>query len=55
MSIYNKYKTHEIWEILDQAVKDLEQNSDIEITTNRDYVIGYIAKEIIDNKEKSKK
>lgn len=36
----------ELWEIIRQCLENLEENQDINITTNKEYVIGYICKMI---------
>jgi len=46
MSKYNEYQNTDLWKKLDKILKDLEENSDIEITTKRDLVIGYICKKL---------
>lgn len=46
--IYNKYKTYPLWKKLDQLIADLESNKDIQITTSRNNVIGYLVKNILE-------
>jgi hypothetical protein len=46
MSPYEKYKNSELWIKLNDILKELEENQDIEITTHRDYVIGYLCENL---------
>jgi len=46
---YDEYKNNDLWEIVKTAIRDLEHNQDIKITTDDDYVIWYIVKSIIKN------
>lgn len=43
---YNKYKTIPLWKKLDKLINNLEANNDIQITTAREKVIGYLVKHI---------
>lgn len=36
----------ELWEILDRCVRELEHNSDIELRTDRRYVVGYLCQRL---------
>ena len=50
------YRSHEdtlLWTTLDRALSDLEQNSDIVITTARPYVVGYICDQLARAKAKA--
>jgi hypothetical protein len=42
--LYDKYLNFKIWKILDKAIADLADNGDIEETTQRYYIIGYLIK-----------
>jgi G:T/U-mismatch repair DNA glycosylase len=47
----NPYKTAEkspLWSVLDRALSELEENQDIKITTHRDYVVGFLVTQCID-------
>lgn len=46
MSPYEEYKDSELWKKLDLILKDLEENQDIEMTTDKDYVIGYLCENL---------
>lgn len=50
---YKQYEQTELWELINQAIEDLIENQDLELTTRKEYVIGYICKSI-DPKLKSK-
>ncbi len=38
---YQEYENTDLWKSIDHILEDLEENSDIQITTARKYVIGY--------------
>ena len=46
MTIYNEYKKDPLWEKIENILLELEENQDIEITTNKDYVIWYLVKNL---------
>jgi hypothetical protein len=46
MTIYDEFKYTPEWLIIEQAIKDLEVNKDLIITTHPDYVIGYLCKKL---------
>ncbi len=46
MSKYDEYKNTDLWKIIDGILNDLEENSDIQITTARKYVIGYFCENL---------
>jgi len=47
---YDKYKNSKEWAIVEKAITDLVVNKDLNLTTNAEYVVGYITKQISDNK-----
>lgn len=49
-SPYKESEQTELWRIISQSIDDLEENQDINITTNKEYVIGYICKMITKTK-----
>ena len=51
---YEKYENTELWKTLDNAINSLVDNKDIELTTNIEYVIGYLCKCLL-SAEKSEK
>ncbi len=51
-NLYQEYKISDEWRIIEKAINELIDNQDIEVITLKDYVIGYISKQLIDNKGK---
>ena len=47
---YKELVQTELYRIISQSIDDLEENQDINITTNKEYVIGYICKMILKTK-----
>lgn len=47
---YNNYRKYIEWQIVTKAIENLSHNKDIELTTHKDYVVGYISKQLVDNK-----
>ena len=43
---YKEFEGTPLWEAIDDAISKLEQNSDVVLTTAREYVVGYIAKTV---------
>jgi hypothetical protein len=43
---YDVYKGAEVWRIVEKAIYDLVENGDIVEATRRDYIVGYICKQI---------
>ncbi|WP_257667139.1 hypothetical protein [Parapedobacter tibetensis] len=43
---YKEYEQTQLWELIDKAIDDLIQNQDIELTTRKEYVVGYLCKNI---------
>jgi hypothetical protein len=43
---YKEYPDTDLWKKVDHVLTELEQNQDIEITTAREYVIGYLCQEL---------
>jgi hypothetical protein len=52
INIYNKYKKTNEWVIVQKAINDLIDNKDLELTTEPDYVVGYITKQLVDKKKR---
>lgn len=46
MSKYDEYKNTDLWKLIDSLFSDLEQNSDVQITTAREYAIGYFCENL---------
>ncbi len=51
---YSQFAKTKLWKAIDKAIADLEKNQDLELTTNRKYVVGYLCKSITDQKSISK-
>ena len=49
---YEEYKNSELWQRIHKIVADLEENGDIELTTAREYVVGYFCKQLIEDEAK---
>ena len=49
--IYDQYKKTNEWALIQKAVRDLISNQDIILTTMEDYVVGYITKQLVDQKK----
>ena len=41
---YKEYKQTHLWELLEKTIDDLVTNQDIELTTRKEYVVGYLCK-----------
>lgn len=44
--MYDKYKKDPMWDKIEKLLFELEENQDIEISTNIDYVTWYLIKNI---------
>lgn len=43
---YKDFEGTKLWQVVDRAVTDLVENQDLEISTPREYVIGYLVKSL---------
>ena len=43
---YENFEGTPMWKAVDRAIKALLRNRDIQLTTHREYVVGYICKQI---------
>lgn len=48
-SHYESYKNTQEWQLIEKAIQDLMDNQDIQLLTERDYVVGYLTKQLTDN------
>jgi hypothetical protein len=48
---YKKYESLSLWSTIKKALADLVENQDVEITTNEEYVIGYLCQMILDSEK----
>jgi hypothetical protein len=53
MTPYDKYKESLEWATVEKAINDLVANQDIEVTTQQEYVVGYVTKEIVESRADS--
>jgi hypothetical protein len=47
---YNEFEDTALWKALDAALADLEQNRDVQLSTARDYVVGYLCQQLANKK-----
>jgi hypothetical protein len=47
---YKKFQATEAWKIVDHAIEELVENKDLTETTARRYIVGFILKQLDDNK-----
>ena len=47
--LYEEYEDTVLWESVTIVINDLSDNQDIELTTNKDNVIGFTCKEIVNH------
>ena len=43
---YKEFEGTVVWQRIDAAIADLEENQDIKLTTAREYVVGYLCKSL---------
>ncbi len=43
---YEKYESSPIWKTLHSAIGDLVENGDVKETTRREYIVGYLCKQL---------
>jgi hypothetical protein len=46
---YIDFEKTELWQLLEKALRELQDNSDIKIQTDPSYVVGYLAKTLTEN------
>ena len=46
---YKEYEQTQLWELIDNVIDDLVKNQDIELTTRKEYIVGYLCKKIKSN------
>jgi hypothetical protein len=51
--LYEKFESTPLWDVISKAIDDLVENNDIEETTNREYIVGYLCKLISESKLKN--
>ena len=45
---YVEFRNGRLWKVIEKSLDDLKENQDIDITTEQDYVVGYLCKKIHD-------
>ena len=48
--IYEKYEGSSLWLVIEKIVQELEDNTDLKLTTTRAHIIGYFCKRLLENK-----
>lgn len=48
---YIEYENTPMWNLIDKTISELEENHDIKLSTAKEYVIGYICKQIESSEE----
>lgn len=43
---YKEFEETQLWNVIENALDALVENQDIELTTKREYVIGYLCKSL---------
>jgi hypothetical protein len=43
---YVEFERTRLWRAVDRAVTDLEENQDLKLTELREYIVGYICKQL---------
>ncbi|UPM52839.1 hypothetical protein [Gottfriedia acidiceleris] len=51
---YEKFENTPLWNVINKGINDLVENNDIEETTKREYIVGYLCKVIIESDSKKK-
>lgn len=44
--LYTAFEGTPLWRAVDRAISDLEENQDLKLTALREYVVGYICKQL---------
>lgn len=51
---YKQFEGTPLWETVNKGIDDLVENNDIEETTRREYIVGYLCKLISESETKNK-
>ena len=43
---YADFEKTELWKIIDKALQELTENNDVKVQTDRNYIVGHIAKSL---------
>jgi hypothetical protein len=49
---YVDYESHPLWVVIEQAIDQLVENNDLTEQTPREYIVGYICKQILGDQHK---
>lgn len=52
--LYDNCKDSKYWDVVEQAIYDLEENKDFIPQTHHDIIVGYIVKQLEKNDRKNK-
>lgn len=44
---YANFETHSYWKIIEDAITELEENKDLILQTKKEYVCGFIVKQLV--------
>jgi len=47
---YVEFENTQLWHVIEKAISDLEANQDLRLTTLREYIVGYICKQLNDER-----
>ncbi len=47
---YKKFESTQLWNVVDKAIGDLVENTDIEEKADRKYIVGYLCKALFESK-----
>ena len=51
---YKEYENSLLWKLIEESLDDLIKNQDIDLNTRKEYVVGYLSKNIFANLNKLK-
>ncbi len=46
---YLEFENTKLWEVIENTINGLEENQDLELMTPREYVVGFICKQLKEN------
>ncbi len=47
---YQKFENTKLWQVIEKAISDLEENQDLKLTTLKEYVVGYICNQLTEER-----
>ena len=51
---YKQLENTPLWAVINKGIEDLVENNDIEETTNREYIVGYLCNLILELEKDNK-